>query len=777
MRPVLRLSTAPLAGIALLAAIVPSASLGCSDRDGSTTQIVSRASQPAARTAALLRTLRASPWLSLSPARARPLHATGERVRLGDAGRGFVAGLRPAGEVRLALDDDDGFWLELIPVVASAPAPTAVDGALVYEAVAPGTDLVQVASTEAFEELRVLRDASAPRASSWRLRVGPSVAATRAREGRVELLDREGVVRLGSAPVVAVDAEGRRIEGDLELAGDRLVVRVGDATAAYPLVVDPLWTTTATMKVPRRNAALVPFGAGKALAIGGNDPGGTALSSVELYTASTNTWALQASMKTARISPFAAPVAAGAKVVVASASASELFDGSTWTTLTGPSGAPTAIAGHSLGALVHMNTTAATFEASTSKWFATAVPTTRGVPSLVTLSDGRVLATGGSNPSGNPGDPIWIGATEIFDPSTRAFTTKATGENLADSTWVVVGTTVWGFGGMSASMGAPMASYSTGIRKYDVGTNAWTHLAEMLNTRASAIGFAMPSGTIMILGGTNGYDVTSSKTFTPSTTAVGSGGASPTGLLPGAWAPLSAGTLLVLDWTQSGGAVPRLFGLYALGGACTHGYECSSGSCVDGVCCGAKSCATGARCDLPTTKGSCAKPLGIACAAGTECETGFCVDGVCCSTSCTAGCAACDAPGLVGTCSPIAGAPHGTRAACAGAGSTNPCARQLCNGVDTAACHYAPKGTVLCGTNACASGVETHVATCDGAGACGDVPRNCGLYVCGATSCPPVARATPTAPPATTATRPKARACRSKGSAISARRARRARRR
>jgi hypothetical protein len=125
------------------------------------------------------------------------------------------------------------------------------------------------------------------------------------------------------------------------------------------------------------------------------------------------------------------------------------------------------------------------------------------------------------------------------------------------------------------------------------------------------------------------------------------------------------------------------------------------------------------------------RALGSACSAGPDCGSGVCVDGVCCDRSCAGQCEACDVVGSAGTCVAVAGAPHGSRAPCASDGSA---CGGACDGSSTS-CAY-PGALVACRGAACAAGVATLGAVCDGSGACGPaVTFACDPYVCGPTAC------------------------------------------
>jgi hypothetical protein len=220
--------------------------------------------------------------------------------------------------------------------------------------------------------------------------------------------------------------------------------------------------------------------------------------------------------------------------------------------------------------------------------------------------------------------------------------------------------------------------------------------------------------------------------------------------------------------------------------ACTMASECTSGFCVDGVCCDSectgacRACsaarkgsgsdgtcgdvAPGTACGLfvcsagacPTTCASdtdCAstaycdatscvakKANGATATDKKQCTSGFLADGVCCDAACDGVCEACDVTTSVGTCSPVAGAPkHG---ACPT--GSDVCGAATCDGVARAECKKFPGAEKECRSSACADGVETLSARCDGMGACPAVAtKMCGEYVCDGTRCRTTCRSNP----------------------------------
>jgi hypothetical protein len=149
-------------------------------------------------------------------------------------------------------------------------------------------------------------------------------------------------------------------------------------------------------------------------------------------------------------------------------------------------------------------------------------------------------------------------------------------------------------------------------------------------------------------------------------------------------------------------------------GGCTSNAECSPGEyCQEGTC-------------------FTLLVDGQNCAAGSQCASTFCVDGVCCNAACGGQCQACDVTASLGICTPVTGAPHGSRPACAGEGDD---CGGTCDGTLTTSCAY-PDDTVECRAPSCTSGTAVLAASCDGAGACPpEQTQDCAPHACGATMC------------------------------------------
>jgi hypothetical protein len=666
------------------------------------------------------------------------------------SGEGELAVVLPkdgAGATRVALGGDDAFSLEIAPETATARAGQLEGTAVVLLDAALDTDVVHVAGPGRAEELRLLRTPRASARARYVLRLGAHAKTARVVGDVVEILDAAGVPRITSAPMFAVDAAGvrRPVHAHLEAADGgtfTLETELDTRGLAYPIVVDPAWVATGDMVDGYRylhRATLIA--SGKVLIFGGYVPGsGIDLSTAELYDPATRTWAATGSLTVGRQYHTVGTLTDGRVITVGGRASSavtasvEIYAPATgtWSTVApmaaGRMAPGMAILGDGRVLVAGGNpwstatlATAEIYTPSTNTWApTTSLNTPRAgytdpVPSIV-LGSGKVLVLGGSNYV--PPTTTNLSTAEVYDPTAKTWTATSTPMH---------GTNVHA---LLLSSGKVLVATTEGnIDVYDPATNAFTAAA------VSPVGqpdtfTQLSTGKVLCTAISGKYAI-----YDPATDSWSAAGDMLLKRMYASATRLASGSVLV----AGGGYIPTLaplaevFTQGANGVACTGGYECTSGFCTDGVCCPVASCGAGKSCNAGTP-GVCAKTVGVACGAAGECGSGFCVDGVCCGTACTGVCGWCNLAGKIGTCSAVSGAPAAGHGSCTGAGVGTVCAPS-CNGVDATKCNYAAAGVTPCGADACATGVETHAGSCDGAGACGTTSKACGAYACGTTAC------------------------------------------
>ncbi|MBK7402465.1 MAG: hypothetical protein IPJ34_41100 [Myxococcales bacterium] len=599
---------------------------------------------------------------------------------------------KTAGEpTRIARADDADAWIELTTEGQRPGAPEVRGAALVLREVSAATDLVQVVEPSRFEEIRVLRTASAARATRYRVRRGPAIAALRVVDGRIEAVGADGRVRLAGAPSFAVDAHGTRraLETTLSADGATLALTLDPTGLVYPIAVDPLWTATPDLLTTRYKHGAAPLPDGRAMIAGGWRATGSVsvINTTFAFDGTAKTWTPLANM----ISPsdsFAFTVLSSGKLLVTGGNASGLpFRGASVYD-------PVANSWSSAG----------TFSGS---------PYQAGV--VAALSGDRALAVS------LPDALLWTLSTASF---VAAGTTTVTHDGHTATT--VTGDRVLVAG----------SSTSKETDLWDPTTKTFSNGGTMLVARANHTATLLPSGRVLFVGGTG---LSTAELYDPATKKFSAAGAMTTVRTQHTATLLTGERLLVTGGTDGTGTVLSTTEIYdgatntwSLAAPMSkprvqHTATALTGSrvVVAGGYDGASTLST-AEVFEPYAKG-------IACAKNTDCATGFCTDGVCCDTACTGQCEACDATGSVGTCTAVAGAPHAPRTACVAAG-TGVCAR-ACDGKDRTQCNFGAK-TVECSAATCASGSATAASTCDGAGNCPTPTKtDCAPYACGGTAC------------------------------------------
>ncbi len=744
----------------------------------------------------------------------------GRGVRLRDDGRGLVIDARfpvrapqsqlagndrldarlprnSRGVLRVAAMGGEGVELLVESVDVKSVDVEIVEGATVALSALEDGDIAYVLEPLRVEELRVLRSAKSPTTARYTVTLGHGIADLRVRDGIVEAVDRLGRVRIQTEPLIAVDARGERRALTVRIDGEgqrRTLVAALDAVGMeWPIVVDPTWTTVASMLTKRQMFGARTLPNGKILIVGGRGADNAQLSTTELFDATTG-------------SVVGKPLPSAISDVVMTGANGKLFAinhgclsaygydivGDVWdSAFTAPPSACVLGASGSLladgrylaaGGTVNGVNSAQTelFDPATGSWSLKApLSAPRSLHMQAVLPNGHVLVAGGIVGG------VRVSTTEEYDPGTNTWT-AGTPMPMAQSAMSYVrlpsGRTLFVDGAAGTSLVS--ASYL-----YDPIAKTWLTARKPGLERVFTPLLALPSGRTLFVGG--GYPTATSaaelydETLDTWTVTVP--------LATPRWA-FAAVKSTEGRWTLFGGStgdaagalssVEVFAGELADGTACSGAAECAKGFCVDGVCCdtacteacracdvtgkvgtcsavvaapphGARTCApylscaaTGGVCATTCATGSdCAsgsycegtckakKANGAACALGSECTSASCVDGVCCNTACGDRCAACDIPGKVGVCSPVlAGAPHGTRTACVGTAVGTDCGFQCQGAIDTTSCHYPVTGAA-CGSFSCSAGVERHTSTCNGMGLCNDVPKACAPYGCGAVSC------------------------------------------
>ena len=158
-------------------------------------------------------------------------------------------------------------------------------------------------------------------------------------------------------------------------------------------------------------------------------------------------------------------------------------------------------------------------------------------------------------------------------------------------------------------------------------------------------------------------------------------------------------------------------------------FTCGSQACL-GECAKDADCDAGSFCQAEICVAK--RALGENCTVSSACESDFCIDGVCCNSACEGQCEACNGVESPGLCQPANGPPRGKRPACASDGSL---CGGYCNGVQVDTCLY-PATSITCRAGACADGVATLEASCDGVGSCpAKQEQSCAPFVCGSELC------------------------------------------
>ncbi|WP_238540034.1 kelch repeat-containing protein [Corallococcus macrosporus] len=324
---------------------------------------------------------------------------------------------------------------------------------------------------------------------------------------------REGTTRL----------EGGRVNPrtqvfDVEGAQVRITTEVSLAGLTAPLVVDPGWSSTATMATARAQHAGILLGTGELLITGGVNRTGFVTTS-ERYDPVTDTWSAASAPGITGNVTQAALLADGRVLVVADGSTTgRLYDATTNTwEATGP-----MAASRSLSTLTRLDSSqlliaggsnlssAELYDPATNTFQPTgAMSTTRRAHASARLRDGRVLAASGFSATGE------VPSADLYDPAAGTWTPAApplvprhyaTGTLLPDGRVLLAG-------------GFAAAGVTTHAELYDPAANTWTATGSLNFPRNGHTATLLPDGRVLVVGGSDGTRATQtvSELYDPAT--------------------------------------------------------------------------------------------------------------------------------------------------------------------------------------------------------------------------------------------------------------------
>jgi N-acetylneuraminic acid mutarotase len=412
--------------------------------------------------------------------------------------------------------------VEVQPLGAQVARAERQGKTLVYRNIYPSTDSLQVVKPGRSEEFLYLRERSAPQSFDYQVRVGQGVKVHSVR-GSIAFVDSRGRGVRIERPWL-VDSRGRRSESAVHWqvleGGRRLRLVVEPQGLSYPLVVDPTWSTTASMSTARLFHTATLLRNGNILVAGGVN-NGVYFSSAEVYNPKTGTWSTTGSMSTARIFHTATLLRNGNVLVAGGVSSNgpnvlnnaEVYNPKTgiWSTTGSMStgrvdhtatllknGKVLVVEGSDSNGVL---SSAEVYNPEEGTWSITgSLNTARQADYTATLlNNGKVLVVGGDNGS--------ISA-ELYDPSIGSWNTTgsmSTGRFFHTATLLRNGKVLVA-GGCCDVNGVVLSS----VEVYNPAVGTWSNTGSMITGRGIHTATLLNNGKVLVAGGTDGSNVFSS---------------------------------------------------------------------------------------------------------------------------------------------------------------------------------------------------------------------------------------------------------------------------
>ncbi len=381
--------------------------------------------------------------------------------------------------MEIALEGRPGFWVRTTPLDATPAAVEAVDGMVVYPGAFPGGDLFYKVTPTRIDEYVYVAEPTGPHVFRYRIERGPEVAELRATSSGIEVFSADGVPRLRVGNPFARAADGARRDGHLTLEGDMLTIDVDLAGLAFPVLIDPDWSTTGRMVRERFSTPGFTLANGEVIMASGctlalcpaglGMPGcSEVLNGTERWNPETGTWRIVASVAVRRFA-YAGGRLPDGRVLISGGCTER--------------GCPT------------FTDSTEIYDPTADRWSGgPARATATAFPGFLTLADGRIFVSGGCNQT------ECTAITEIYDQATGAWRRAApmarprgmhTTALLRDGRVLVTG------GCDALNCVAPRADAEV----YDPVLDFWSPAGTMVSPRATHTATTLASGAVLIAGG------------------------------------------------------------------------------------------------------------------------------------------------------------------------------------------------------------------------------------------------------------------------------------
>ncbi len=382
------------------------------------------------------------------------------------------------------------------------------EGNLIYRDAFEGCDVQYKCSRYKTEEFIVVKSQQAPRTWSWELELGSresALAAWLTPAHSIELVDANHIPRLRINAPDGKDAAGKLLRAGEELqytiSGSRLTLAANLDGCKFPVTIDPTWSSTGAMALPRVFHGVTELPNGKILATGGiispTPSPAVGTPDCELYDPVTGTWAATGKFVTAVQKPRTVLLDNGKVLGVAAfPNVAAIYDPATgtWTGTATPSISITRAIKLPTGNVLITcdNLTTELYNPVTATWTLTGNlnVTHQNGPGLTLLTDGRVLISGGGSPPTinceiyNPATGIWTNTTPL-----NAVRNEHTATLLTDGRVFVAG-------------GYSMVSdFHTAAEIFNPSTLTWTTVASMTQKRGQHTAIRSIDGRVIVIGG------------------------------------------------------------------------------------------------------------------------------------------------------------------------------------------------------------------------------------------------------------------------------------